>query len=206
MADQLAAIAAFFGFEGWLINIENPLTEPDFIDNLLLFLRCMDSLGGKLFGACRAEDWHPPAAMHYFTHPKRLGSLNLLQPLSKVAQEHPGTADTLPVKQRRTPKSLQYTSCMIRWSAAASPVMMPWRRPSMFPSHAAPDSNPVLSRHLTAAMRKHSPHSMVLWYDAVTMEGTLQWQDRLTDLNQPFFDACDGLFVNYTWQVCCCEC
>ena len=57
-------------------------------------------------------------------------------------------------------------------------------------------------------MRKHSPHSMVLWYDAVTMQGKLQWQDRLTDLNQPFFDACDGLFVNYTWQVCglACKC
>ena len=50
-------------------------------------------------------------------------------------------------------------------------------------------------------MRKHTPHSMVLWYDAVTTEGKLQWQDCLTDLNQPFFDACDGIFVNYTWQV-----
>ena len=48
MAEQLAAIAAFFGFEGWLINIENPLTEPAYIDNLLLFVRCMDCCWSSL--------------------------------------------------------------------------------------------------------------------------------------------------------------
>ena len=42
--------------------------------------------------------------------------------------------------------------------------------------------------------------AMVLWYDAVTTEGLLQWQDRLSPLNAPFFDACDGIFVNYTWK------
>ena len=41
----------------------------------------------------------------------------------------------------------------------------------------------------------------MVWYDAVTTEGKLRWQDSLTDLNQPFFDACDALFVNYTWRV-----
>ena len=50
-------------------------------------------------------------------------------------------------------------------------------------------------------MRQRSPHSLVLWYDAVTVEGKLEWQDSLTPLNQPFFDACDGIFVNYTWQA-----
>jgi endo-beta-N-acetylglucosaminidase D len=42
--------------------------------------------------------------------------------------------------------------------------------------------------------------SWVIWYDAVTIEGKLQWQDGLTDLNKPFFDVCDGIFVNYTWK------
>ncbi len=45
------------------------------------------------------------------------------------------------------------------------------------------------------------PPGIILWYDAMTMEGELQWQDNLTDLNAPFFQACDGLFVNYTWKA-----
>lgn len=38
-AYQLAAIAAWHGFEGWLINIENEL-ELDTLPHLLTFLRC----------------------------------------------------------------------------------------------------------------------------------------------------------------------
>ena len=39
---------------------------------------------------------------------------------------------------------------------------------------------------------------VVCWvfrYDAVTIEGKLRWQDALTSLNKPFFDACDGNFL-----------
>jgi mannosyl-glycoprotein endo-beta-N-acetylglucosaminidase len=42
--------------------------------------------------------------------------------------------------------------------------------------------------------------TQVIWYDAVTIEGTLRWQDGLTPLNKPFFDLCDGIFINYTWK------
>ncbi|CAN0009123.1 unnamed protein product [Laminaria digitata] len=45
-----------------------------------------------------------------------------------------------------------------------------------------------------------SSTSTVLWYDSVTTEGNLAWQDRLNSKNRVFFDACDGIFVNYTWQ------
>lgn len=48
-------------------------------------------------------------------------------------------------------------------------------------------------------MHSAVPGSLVVWYDAVTVEGELQWQNSLTELNQPFFDAADALFVNYTW-------
>ncbi|KAL4424425.1 hypothetical protein ABPG77_005668, partial [Micractinium sp. CCAP 211/92] len=56
-------------------------------------------------------------------------------------------------------------------------------------------------RVLTQRMREVAPGwSQVVWYDAVTTDGKLQWQNALTPLNRPFFDACDGLWVNYTWQ------
>lgn len=38
-------------------------------------------------------------------------------------------------------------------------------------------------------------------YDAITVGGDLDWQDKLNEHNKPFFDLCDGLFVNYTWKV-----
>lgn len=40
----------------------------------------------------------------------------------------------------------------------------------------------------------------MIWYDAVTMEGQLRWQNALTPLNKPFFDACDAIFLNYHWN------
>ncbi|UJR27291.1 hypothetical protein I4U23_008586 [Adineta vaga] len=43
-------------------------------------------------------------------------------------------------------------------------------------------------------------NSIVLWYDSVTTDGDLKWQNQLNELNQPFFEACDGIFLNYTWK------
>jgi len=38
-ARQLAAIAAYFGFDGWLLNIENSL-DTELMPSLLFFIRC----------------------------------------------------------------------------------------------------------------------------------------------------------------------
>jgi len=54
-------------------------------------------------------------------------------------------------------------------------------------------------RCLTSAMRDQNPSSAVLWYDAVTVDGRLQWQNTLNGWNGSFFEACDGLFTNYHW-------
>lgn len=42
--------------------------------------------------------------------------------------------------------------------------------------------------------------SQVVWYDAVTVQGKLRWQNTLNRLNRPFFDACDAIWINYTWK------
>ncbi|MED6211632.1 hypothetical protein PIB30_075627 [Stylosanthes scabra] len=54
--------------------------------------------------------------------------------------------------------------------------------------------------HLSSLMHSSVPGSLVLWYDSVTVDGDLNWQDQLNDYNKPFFDICDGIFVNYTWK------
>lgn len=42
--------------------------------------------------------------------------------------------------------------------------------------------------------------SYVIWYDSVTINGDLIWQNELNDLNKPFFDITDGIFLNYSWN------
>ncbi|KAG1673863.1 hypothetical protein FOA52_012888 [Chlamydomonas sp. UWO 241] len=54
--------------------------------------------------------------------------------------------------------------------------------------------------YLRASLRRAVSGGMVIWYDAVTTEGWLEWQNGLTHLNQPFFDAADGVFTNYAWS------
>ncbi|XP_059666790.1 cytosolic endo-beta-N-acetylglucosaminidase 1-like [Cornus florida] len=54
--------------------------------------------------------------------------------------------------------------------------------------------------HLTKTMHSSVPGSLVIWYDSVTINGKLNWQDMLNENNKPFFDICDGIFVNYTWK------
>ncbi|KAJ1559986.1 hypothetical protein HK405_008649, partial [Cladochytrium tenue] len=53
---------------------------------------------------------------------------------------------------------------------------------------------------LTSEMHKRIPGSHVQWYDSVTVEGKLEWQDHLNSLNLPFFLAADSIFTNYTWE------
>ncbi|QHN81953.1 Cytosolic endo-beta-N-acetylglucosaminidase [Arachis hypogaea] len=54
--------------------------------------------------------------------------------------------------------------------------------------------------HLSSLMHSSVPGSLVLWYDSITVDGDLNWQDQLNYYNKPFFDICDGIFVNYTWK------
>ena len=49
-----------------------------------------------------------------------------------------------------------------------------------------------------AALKAKS--GVVVWYDAVTTEGKLEWQNSLTAKNKPFFDVASGIFTNYTFK------
>ncbi|KAI9156743.1 hypothetical protein LWI28_011490 [Acer negundo] len=53
--------------------------------------------------------------------------------------------------------------------------------------------------HLTNTMHSSLPGSLVIWYESVTIDGILRWQNQLNKKNKPFFDICDGIFVNYLW-------
>ncbi|KAL8773903.1 MAG: hypothetical protein Q9209_001333 [Squamulea sp. 1 TL-2023] len=42
-------------------------------------------------------------------------------------------------------------------------------------------------------------HKRVLWYDALTTDGDVYYQNGLTTLNCQYAEAADGLFTNYRW-------
>ncbi|KAH1211828.1 Cytosolic endo-beta-N-acetylglucosaminidase 1 [Glycine max] len=54
--------------------------------------------------------------------------------------------------------------------------------------------------HLSLTTHSSVPGSLVIWYDSVTINGDLWWQNELNEHNKPFFDICDGIFTNYSWQ------
>ena len=56
-------------------------------------------------------------------------------------------------------------------------------------------------KRLTDSLKAIDPELyQVIWYDSVIESGELKWQNELNKLNEPFFNVCDGIFVNYTWK------
>ncbi|MFF8846566.1 endo-beta-N-acetylglucosaminidase [Streptomyces sp. NPDC015127] len=39
----------------------------------------------------------------------------------------------------------------------------------------------------------------VTWYDSMTVDGSVNWQDALNDRNRTFFEAADSMFLNFNW-------
>ena len=53
---------------------------------------------------------------------------------------------------------------------------------------------------IRSQLKSRIPHSLLIWYDAVTVDGQLVWQNALNAKNKPFFDVCDAIFLNYAWD------
>lgn len=55
-------------------------------------------------------------------------------------------------------------------------------------------------RLLHERMHAEVAHAQVIWYDSIVANsGHLLWQNELNARNRPFFDACDGILLNYNW-------
>jgi hypothetical protein len=71
---------------------------------------------------------------------------------------------------------------------------------NQLPSSDIVDNMLYFLNRLSAKFRTLFPTSTgILWYDSVTIDGKLNWQDGLTSSNKAFYDNCDGIFINYTW-------
>jgi mannosyl-glycoprotein endo-beta-N-acetylglucosaminidase len=55
--------------------------------------------------------------------------------------------------------------------------------------------------YLTRITQREVPNGRVIWYDSVTRDGKLSWQNELNSKNETFFDLSDGIFTNYNWSI-----
>jgi mannosyl-glycoprotein endo-beta-N-acetylglucosaminidase len=50
-------------------------------------------------------------------------------------------------------------------------------------------------------LHEEIPGSSLIWYDSLTSDGNIDWQNQLDEKNLPFFKVTDGIFLNYWWKV-----
>ena len=55
-------------------------------------------------------------------------------------------------------------------------------------------------KELRAQLKSISEFHQVIWYDSIDNRGYLNYQNKLTAQNRPYFDAVDGIFLNYWWK------
>lgn len=73
-------------------------------------------------------------------------------------------------------------------------------------------------KYLTEELHKINDEFLIIWYDSVTADGLLKWQNELNENNmyvsiieiinfliiyfyRCYFNVCDGIFLNYTWST-----
>ncbi|XP_049523835.1 cytosolic endo-beta-N-acetylglucosaminidase-like [Dermacentor silvarum] len=57
----------------------------------------------------------------------------------------------------------------------------------------------ILLKAITTEVHKAVPGSLVIWYDAVDVDGKAEPHNELNEKNSCFLDLCDGIFLNFRW-------
>ncbi|KAJ0176944.1 hypothetical protein K1T71_006953 [Dendrolimus kikuchii] len=65
---------------------------------------------------------------------------------------------------------------------------------------AKPDVLLEFVQYLHKTLHQELKDPLLIWYDSVTINGSLNWQNGLNEKNKAFFDASDGFFTNYSWS------
>ncbi|XP_046959336.1 uncharacterized protein LOC124529595 isoform X2 [Vanessa cardui] len=54
--------------------------------------------------------------------------------------------------------------------------------------------------YLHDILHQELENPVLIWYDSVTVDGHLNWQNGLNEKNRGYFDVVDGIFTNYSWS------
>lgn len=55
-------------------------------------------------------------------------------------------------------------------------------------------------KNLASELHEAVPGSKLIWYDSVTRDGDVKYQNELNEGNSLFYKICDGIFLNYWWN------
>ncbi|CAF0757136.1 unnamed protein product [Adineta ricciae] len=182
-------------------------------------LLCHDMKGGYLEDkhtqGCQTDEscyrffrWHLIDMFVYFAH-----ELVTIPPVVWIDCAHKngvqilGTFITEFDKGKEICRQLLSSDHVVNQVVDALVLLMKWYS---FDGYLLNIENPIEPEHierllsfvskLKLACSEIDRNSIVLWYDSVTKNGDLKWQNQLNELNESFFNACDGIFLNYTWK------
>lgn len=68
-------------------------------------------------------------------------------------------------------------------------------------NHLTADEVPKMVNFLRYLRKKLPEESQLIWYDSVIDSGSLRWQNELNKKNYEFFNACDGIYLNYNYTM-----
>lgn len=75
-----------------------------------------------------------------------------------------------------------------------------WNVETSLPDNVSVDAFNAFVQALTEAMHQRLPASQVIWYDSLTKDNVVKYQNVLNDQNNLFFQSTDGILTNYWWQ------
>lgn len=97
-------------------------------------------------------------------------------------------------KQLNDKGSIIWITSAGQWPTATSQVQFHLAKSTFLPTHllfqiSKPTVLLEFVRYLNRVLHQEIPHAVLIWYDSVTIHGTLNWQNGLTEKNrQVFFD------------------
>lgn len=138
VADKLVQICYFYGFDGWLINIENTLSVSHILLAVAMvkYKHSIFPVSNPCYPSCSVWDKSLHASISWHHH----SGLSMCAPCT--------------------------SHLCVRFQEIAV------------------QNTPLFLRYLTDQMHQQDSGSLVLWYDSVTENGQLQWQNELNPSNR----------------------
>lgn len=192
VADKLVQISHYYGFDGWLINIENKLSVSRWRPHWHWSTRYIKRPSVKI---CREFD-----STNFIYHTNDLNKVTISAPclLPDYKHQHFGLVD---LHQWSSTGGLRAKSGLLNrfvcsFYLTVRPPRVSVQKDSVRNSNrlcvcallcwqeGAVKNTPLFLRYLTDQMHERVTGSLVVWYDSVLETGNLDWQNQLNQSNK----------------------